>query len=434
MIGLNASLAKEIIYYCCFCAVVFPGTDSVMAQQHHRFYYGTVTEEGTKRGLSGVNLFIEGTRIGTVSDKTGAFSFFTDTIPATLTVSFVGFESKSALLDETSFQLSLYLRRKAVELNEVEIKANLLEPFFKDDHYAVLDFDIDSNLVWTLVFRQRISKAELICKNLTGDTVAVSEQFTFKPVSIFRDCIGNLHILSSDSGFQIFRSGNMIQLIHPVKLKKFEDVLKNCVASTNEVLFFRKVTNHGLSVEYFGVNRKTMMQQTLAHVTDEEKLKMQRRNNDDAYLLMSARPPESRNDFVTWNYVHKILYRPVKAMLYQIRLYTCIFNNPEKQVEFYDQSGNFSYKLSLQIEKVNDGRWSQDIEIDKTSDKVYTTFLRNGVCTVYEINLNNGVLIKQLSLQHAFPEKVRIYNGWVYYLYDLSSDADNKMLFRQKLQ
>ena len=404
-----------------------------MAQHKHNFFYGIVSEEGTKRGLPGVNLHIKDTRIGTVSDKTGAFSFFTDSLPSILIVSHVGFETKTVLLDETSFRLSLFMQRKAADLQEVEIKADLLEPFFKDDHYAVLDYEVDSNLVWLLVFRQRISQSELICKNIYGDTVATSQPFAFKPVNLFRDCLGTLHILSRDSGFQVFRNGETIQLIHPVKLKKFEDILKNCVASTNDILYFKKITDHGLNVEYYGVDRKTLMQKTITRVGDEKKLKMKRRNPEDEYLLMSARPPVSREDFVTWNYVHKVLYRPVKAMLAQVGSYICIFNNPARQVEFYDPEGNFSYKLSLQVDQVNDGRWTQEIAIDKTSEKAYTTFLRNGICTVYKINLNTGALVRELSLSHPFPEKVRINNGWVYYLYDLSAEADNKMLFRQKM-
>jgi hypothetical protein len=429
----SAGICEKNLWFLVLFLTVFPGAGSVIAQHKHNFFYGVVSEEGTKQGLPGVNLHIKGTRIGTVTDKTGAFSFFTDSLPSTLIVSHVGFETKSVLLDETSFRLSLYLKRKVAELQEVEIKADLLEHFFKDDHYAVLDYDVDSNLVWLLIFRQRVSQSELICKNIYGDTVATSQLFTFKPVNLFRDCLGTLHVLSRDSGFQVFQAGKTIQLIHPVKLKKFEDILKNCVASTNDILYFKKITDHGLNVEYYGVNRKTLMQKTISRVGDEKKLKMKRRNPEDAYFLMSARPPESRDDFVTWNYVHKVLYRPVKAMLYQVGSYMCIFNNPEQQVEFYDHEGNFSYKLSLRIEQVNDGRWTQEITIDKFSEKVYTTFLRNGVCTIYRIDLNSGILIRQLSLVHPFPEKVRINNGWVYYLYDLSAEADNKMLFRQKM-
>ncbi|MEI7660706.1 MAG: carboxypeptidase-like regulatory domain-containing protein [Bacteroidota bacterium] len=405
---------------------------SATAQQHYHFFYGKVFEQGTKSPVANANLSVSGSRVGTVTDKHGAFSFYIDTIPGTLVISYVGFETKTILLDETSYSLTLYLNRKASELHEVEIKASLNEPFFKSEHYAVLDYEIDSNMVYLLIFRDRLSRAELICKNPYGDTVAVSAPFGFTPERLFRDCLSNMHVLGHDSGFQVFRQGNRLHLIHPVKLKKFEDVLKNCVAATPEVLYFQRSTEHGLGVEYYGVNKKTMMKQAIARIRDEKKTKMLRRNADDALLLGSSRPPDSRDDFVTWNYVHKILYRPIKTSLYRIGSYICIFNTPDRQMEFYDSLGNFSYKLALEIDKVKDGRWTNDILVDETSGTVYTTFVRNGTCSLYRIDLNSGALRKRVSLDHDYPEKVRVYNNFAYYLYNIPGDPDNKMLYRQK--
>ena len=410
----------------------FTGNISI-AQKQHNFFYGKVVEQGTKAGIPGVNLSIDGSRIGTVTDKTGAFSFFTDSLPATLIVSHIGFESKNILLDATSFSLTLYLDPKITELQEVEIKANAYEAFFKDAHYAVLDYEIDSNLVYLLIYKQYLSKAALICKNLYGDTIATSFSFYFKPDRLFKDCLGILHVLSHDSGFQVFLQGKQLHLIHPVNLKKFDDVLKNCVAATPEVLFFQKVTNYGQGVEYFGVNRKTLLKNTIARITDEKKMKMLRRNAEDAQFLGNKVQPDGRDDFVTWNYVHKILYRPIKTSLYRIGGYTCIFNTPDQQMEFYDVMGNFSYKLALKINEVNEGRWTADILTDEITDKVYTVFTSNGTYGVYEININNGMLKKRLSLFHLYPQKIRAYNGWIYYLYDVAGDPDNKMLYRQKL-
>ena len=160
---------------------------------------------------------------------------------------------------------------------------------------------------------------------------------------------------------------------------------------------------------------------------------MLRRNSRDAQLLGSGLQPDSRDDFVTWNYVHKILYRPIKTSLYRIGDYTCIFNTPDRQMEFYDTTGTFSYKLALKIDQINGGKWTGDVLTDQTTGKVYTVFVRNGTCDVYEINVNSGLLKKRLSLVHFYPQKLKIYNGWVYYLYDVAGDADNKMLFRQQL-
>jgi hypothetical protein len=410
--------------------ILFTTIATIVHGQYH-FFYGKVLDAGTKTGMSNVNLSITGSRVGTVTDKKGAFSFFIDSIPATLVVSCVGYETKTILLDETSFSLTLYLKHEITELQEVEIKARVHEAFFKDVHFAVLDYEIDSNMVYLLIFRQNVTNAELICKNIYGDTIAKSIPFFFKPVRLFKDCLGILHVLSHDSGFQVFRQEKQLHLIHPVNLKKFNDVLENCVAATPEILFFQKSMDRGLSVEYYGLNRKSFSKQIISQVRDEKKMKMIRRNSDDAALLMATSHPDSRDDFVTWNYIHKILYRPIKTALYQIGLFICIFNTPERQMEFYDQAGNYSYKLALKIDKINDGRWTNDIIIDERSEKVYTTFVSNGQYSLYQIDLNSGMLKKRLTLFHYYPEKVRVYNDFVYYLYDVSGDPDNKMLYRQ---
>ncbi len=404
----------------------------VVNGQYH-FFYGKVLDGLTKAGLPDVNLAIAGSRVGTVTDKKGTFSFFIDSIPATLVVSCVGFETKTILLDETSFSLTLYLQHEIMELQEVEIKASVHEAFFKDEHYAVLDYEIDSNRVYLLIFKQRVSSAELVCKNTAGDTVATSQPFTFTPVRLFKDCLGVLHVLGHDTGYQVYRKAKQFHLIYPVNLKKFDNVLKNCVAATGEILYFQRFTDQGLGVEYYGVNRKTFAKQAITQVKDEKKMKMVRRNADEAALLMQDRPPISRDDFVTWNYIHKILYRPIKTVLYKFGNFICIFNTPDRQIEFYDSQGNFSYKLALKTDRVSDGRWTGDILIDEQTEKAYSTFVSNGQYGLYEIEINTGVLKKRLILFHYFPEKIRVYKDYVYYLYDEPADPDNKMLYRQKL-
>lgn len=412
---------------------VIVAVNFVMAQEQYKFYYGKVVDQSTKRPLSNVNLSVRGTRTGTVTGRKGDFSFFSDSIPATLVVSHVGYLSKEILIDETSFSLTIYLMPQVNELAEVEISAYQNEPFYQDPHYAVMDYEIDSGFVYLLVFRTRLLNAEIICKGTDGDTVARSDVLRFLPNRLYRDCMGYMHVLSNDSGFQLYRKGGRLELIHPVELKKFDDVLKNCVASTSETFYFKKVVDQGLSVEYFGINRKTMARNTLTSVKDEQRAKMLRRNNDDARLLWYSRQPDSREEFVNWNFVNKILYRPIKTALYRIGDYICIFNTPERQMEFYDMAGNYSYKLALQVGSVDDGRWTSEVLTDEFTGRVYTLFLRNGICSIYRIDLNTGILNRMLSMLYPFPQKVRVYKGFVYYLYDIPGSADNKLLYRQRL-
>jgi len=412
-----------------FLALFWVDTD---AQKYFNFFYGKVLDQTKRTGISNVNFSFIGSRLGAVSDNKGEFSFFIDTLPVTMIVSHVGYITKKVWLDTTSYSMTLYLEPQIKELQEVEIKAGVHEAFFKDDQFAVKDYEIDSGKVYLLIYRFYLSRAELICKSQKGDTLAKFDNLPFFIKILIKDCLGYIHVSSHDSIFQIYLDKNKIQLIHPESIEKYEKILSNCLTSTEEILYFKNQTDLGAGMEYFGVNRKSKERQSLSTVRDEKKAKMMRLNEDDLSLLQSG-IPDNRESFVTWNYVHKILYRPIGSALYKIGSFICIFNIPEKQIEFYDHNGAYSYKLELKIDEKIEGKWSNEIIVDEFLSKAFTTFIKNGIYFLYEINLNTGGLKKVLTIFHAYPEKLRIYNGYVYYLYDLPGSPDNKMLFRQLL-
>jgi len=405
---------------------------NVYAQKHYNFFYGTVLDEEKRAGISYVNFSFIGSHLGAVSDKKGEFSFFIDTLPVTMLVSHIGYVTKKIFLDTTSYSLTIYLAPLVTLLKEVEIKASVHEAFFKDDQYAIKDYEIDSGYVYLLIYRYQLSHMELVCKNLEGDTIARTNILPYSPKGLIKDCLGFLHVFNRDSIFQIYREEGNIFLIHGESMEKYEKILSNCLASTYDVLYFKKQTDLGMGIEYYGINRISRERQVLSTVRDEKKAKMLRRNPQDASLLLSG-IPEGRETFVEWNWVHKILYRPLGSALYKIGKFICIFNIPDKQIEFYDQKGAYSYKLALQTEFHPDGRWSNEIFVDEVRSKAYTALIKNGYYMLFEINLNTGELKKALSIFHPYPEKIRIYKGYIYYLYDLPGTADNKMLFRQRL-
>jgi len=95
--------------------------------------------------------------------------------------------------------------------------------------------------------------------------------------------------------------------------------------------------------------------------------------------------------------------------------------------------GNFSYKLKLNIDVIRDGRWSGEIYLDEAQSQVYTTFLKSTGTGLYRIDLNDGILHKRLSIIHPYPQKIKIYNDQIYYLFDILGDPDNRTLYRQWL-
>lgn len=326
------------------------------------------------------------------------------------------------------------LKLQAQMLKEVEIKAeNEPELFFKDTQYSVLDYTVDSNQVYMLIYRFRRAESEVLCLSISGDTASSSGSLQFRPNELFHDCLGHIHVLSHDSAYQVFKDYTILRLIYASEIERFRRTLSDCVASAGDLLFFRKVSRNQLGVEFYTINRLTSERQHLTNANDEEKLKMLRRNPDDNSLMMMSGIPDGREAFQEYVWVKKILYKPNTSTLHKIDDMLCVFNTADYTLELYTLGGEFTSKLKMQVQETRDGRWTTEIYIDKIEQKAYTSFLKNGRMTLYRIDLNNGNLRRIASTPHMYPQKVKVHNNFLFYLYDIPGEGDNKHMFRQKL-
>jgi hypothetical protein len=417
-----------------FILVLFFPAGLLPAQRHHNFFYGSVLDESTRKPIPNVNITFEKIHTGTTTDEKGEFSFYIDSVPAMMLVSHLGYQAKRILLDKTSFSLTILLTPQAQVLKEVVISAKSeYEVFFRDRRFSVLDYEIDSGKVFLIVFPDKLAKSEVICKDQKGDTLARSGVLPFTPKKLFRDCLGFLHLLGNDSAYQVFRDNDLLDLIYPVSIAKFNEVLRDCVLSSDELLYFKKAENHGLGVDFYSIDRKSLKKQFISSFGDSARMKMLRRNPEDLSMMMRSRIPDSREDFVSYSFTKKILYRPISSYMYRIGDYLCIFNTTDATIEFHRPDGSYSYKLKLAVEKIPNGKWTKEILTDDIGKKAYTTFSRNGECSLYRIDLNNGELHLILSLFHSFPEKLKILQGYIYYLYSPAGPEGSKGVYRQRM-
>jgi len=414
--------------------LAFSGTFSVSAGGRYHFFYGKVVNKESGVGISNVNISFEGLTTGSVTDRKGEFSVYIDTLPLIMILSHLGYETKRVYLDKTSFSLAVELSPEVMELPEVEIRSSqAAEAVLKGSAFSVLDYEPDSGNVCLLVSRFRTNDAILLLRSGPGDTLAMKVLSGINPKKLFRDCLGNIHVVTGDSVYQVFHTGSSLRLIYPVTVKKFNTLLLDCVLSTPTLLFYKKPIEHGLGMSFFTINRLTRERQVISSVSDSARLTMAKRTPGDWNLLLRTRIPEGKDDFVAWSFVHKILYRPLSSCLFQVDKSICVLNTSDRTIEFYQQDGTYSSKLLINVKGVSEGKWSGEICTDGVTSKVYTTFFRNGEYTLYHLNLNNGNLVSPVRIEKLFPDKIRIHNGFIYYLYREEGSGVNVDLYRQKL-
>ena len=416
----------SVVVFCCM---------AVTAQNHRMQLKGKVLDRQTQAAVSGANISIAGTRRGCVTNKDGEFSLVFYYPPVYMNVSHVGYETQKIWLDSTSKSITVLLIQSVRLLQEVEVKAkNEPQPFFKDNKYTVLDYEVDSNRVYLLIYRFRLKKSELLYKSLDGDTIARSGSLPFKPSGLFLDCMGNVHVLNEDSSYQVYRHGDTLDLCCTAEIGRFRSFLADCVASTDSLLFFRTESPDQLSVEFYQVNRQTSRRQILSSVSDKEKLKMLSRNPEDYRYLVMENPPRNYEDVLAWQWLKKIIYGKNTSSLHRIDELLCIFNTADYTLELFTMGGVFTSRLKMPIPDIGANQWTSDIYIDKIDHRAYTSFLKSGgYFTLYRINLNTGELKQILGAEHGFPQKVRVHKNYLYYLYETPGGGDNRLLYRQKL-
>jgi hypothetical protein len=404
------------------------------AQNKRMQFKGKVLDRETRVSITGANISISGTRRGASTSQDGAFSVNIYYIPVYVTVSHVGYETQKIWLDNVSTPVTVLLNPATSLLQEVEIKArNEPAPFFKDNQYAVLDYDVDSGLVYMLVYRFRLVNSVLLCKTVSGDTIARSGPLPFKPTGLFRDCMGNMHVLSDDSAYQVWRQPDHLELLFPVGISRFRSILPGCVASTDSFLFIRKVSPDGLVIQFNAIDRKTSLKKHIESSRDELKMKMLHDSPYDYYLLMMDTIPDSFETATYMQWLKKIIYKPNTSSLHKLDDLICVFNSADYTLGLYTLNGDFTSKIKMPVEMISNGKWTTEIYIDDLEHKAYTSFRKGGLFTVYRIDLNTGDLKLKLSAVHNFPLKIRVHKGFLFYLYDVPGPNDNKHLFRQKL-
>jgi outer membrane receptor protein involved in Fe transport len=104
---------------------------------------GRVFDSVTKDPLIGASVVIEGTSAGTVTDFDGAFALRTDqTPPITLTVSYIGYETKQVNVDGATKDLEILLGEAVITTDVVEVRGQRISEKQKSNPLTVESLDV----------------------------------------------------------------------------------------------------------------------------------------------------------------------------------------------------------------------------------------------------------------------------------------------------
>jgi hypothetical protein len=443
-------LLLEIVVFCFLqVASVFPQRINIS---------GIVRDELSLAPIGDVNITINGTKQGAVSDKSGRFSLILEKIPAAVTLSYVGYET--VFFDIVKFSpkpLEMIMRPKVYSLREVEIPAKKFNYIFRDLDYSVLDYEIlDDNLL-LLIFRYQLKRCELIMLTLEGDTLIIAQVPELKPKCLYKDFLGHVHYIST--------LGNAFQCYHDDSLKQFGFTYQTTFDSLRMIsqpflfsaadrVYFQEYTPDGFgkNIGYYDKEHHKEYIRFMSGETTRKKynddLTFYSRWNNQLESTDPNSPARVTGDEIRANKLFN--YQKINAPFVKLgETNMAVFIFSEDVIELMDPKGKVYRKVPITFHKeleenllasiftaivpVPEWKWRGKILADEYYRNVYAVFTKNGMVQIRKIDLETGNLTRSYDLPFPFPEKIQIYKGDAYFLIKTDGSDNNWKLGKYKL-
>jgi len=408
------------------------------AQTNDGFFLGKIVNENNEP-ISNVNVLNITDSTGTTSNTDGLFFFKSVNFPLFLKLSYIGFEGKILTVSEQDYKTKIknyykiVLSKKTFTLQEVEIFGKNDKNIFQSSFGNILlDYEILDNNIITLL-RDGSKRKIRIINRYSGNWFDIV--LTIKANEIYKDCIGNLHLLTNDSIYQIkvYLQDSTITLYHPYSLNKFQQTLSKCVGFLNEKFIFSTYHLHNQEINYWSVNNhktinlrkifnkeRFLFAQNLLDRVNELKNKYGHINEmgDITVNQLQIMRKISQLNY-TYQFIGKI---PAYNPLFIFNDTVVVFNHVTDSIFFFDKNFLLIKKDHIKYRIKN----LQKILLDDITHTFYLVYQNNGILSIYKFNINIGKRINNtIRINSIFPQKIKIYDNSIYYI-------DNDRLLNKK--
>ena len=427
---------------------------------------GHVTDRASGEPLENVNVSLKSTSEGASTNKFGDFTLRVKQIPFELEFSHIAYEVKTVRYEhEPLMDLEVELTPRTEPLSEVTITSQRIDTLYADRIYSVLDYELCKRGILLLIYKSRLSQAELLLQDYEGNKLLKLAILPMKPLGLYRDCLGEVHILSKDKAYQVAIGDDRIQLYDPYDLDYFSDVMSGCRFMIGSKVYFEALEYFELVKKIYYVNTQDTISHLLATTADQDKIDFLRQNPEnyisemrDAQLDILSRLNGTESDFAAIGTLRNLdTERRFNKMAYLSRIYAPIFpmrdtivffNHPMDVIQVYDTNDVLVKETPIHYHLPNKGdtlsgamfgvvtknRWTEEVYVDEIGNKAYTTFRKmNGTLDLEEIDLDAGALTFKLNIPFAYVQKIHVRDGYLYFIYKGFGDTQRKKLFRQQI-
>lgn len=383
---------------------------------------GRVFDSNSGTAVTEAHIAIKGKNEGAISDKNGNYVIHIQENDI-LVYSHIQYKTFEKSYSTTTFDADILLEPNASILPEAIVKPviNISKGMMFDvtDYYIIGDSILYAGYCYHY---KRDKNPWLVFKSPSGDTIFaehVGEEGKF-----YKDCLDNLHYLTSKKAYQLLMDNGKIRFEHPTDIKEFESVMYNCEINFNGKLIFSQFHTLNQVLHYYYTDMKTYIPASFRIIIDEVKMEML------VYEKVSLVNPDLNNPDI--RFLVEMMYTPVFAPMVKVKDSLYIINYTQSQIESYNY--NFDNIENIPIHFQNARFCKEEIIVDDVTGKVYAVFKNNGKTSIKEIFLNTGNLGQEISIPDFYwIDNLQVKNNKLYFLYYEKNNSKLRALYKMNL-
>ncbi len=430
-------MKKYILFFIIFLFVCFYNANS------QNLLCGKVFNQKGE-ALYPANIRLKNPKTVTSTDNEGSFCLKTSK-RAEITISFIGYETKDLTIVFTpntkDSVIAIVLNEQQIQLNPVDITSEKIELITKEKLIWITDYEFWNDDIFTLNINDNIRKLSLITKKdiITWEKELKGGMRSCK--HLYKDYQSNIFLLSDDSAYQITNRNERIYFFDGVSIKDFKNLIVPSLGKCDDYIIYRQYGAYNKSVFYYLINKsdkKLIFQQ-------KDKIGEQYCNDKPIEKRLHYSPvvplkhkkewgsgDNSSNSGLDINklFIDNIMSQPIEVHLFKI----------EDKIYIFDHYGNKMYVLYCNGEKImvqsisyskREDVVSKQLLLAENKKDVYALFLKDGLYSVQQIDLNTGQLKGNvIKFNQVFVEKITISDDAIYFLYKQNKENGRNLLYR----
>ncbi len=418
-------------------------TTNLLAQEESVLLEAVVVDEKGE-AIVGAHIGLEGTfLIGAITDENGFFQLEVPTLPATLILSHLNYETTELILESPSdLPPQIVLVSAILDLPDITVRAqNLIDTVYRKP-YSVTDYAFYQDHLILLACKNSRKGFILV---LLGPNEEVLEEFSlrkWKPRRLHSSCAGALFLVTGNGVKEIKIKNKSLSFGPRIPREDFDIGLANCVWANDSMAYFKRYYYQGQALQYYRTHREDPKRGMLKFPLIEDDRNIVLLIEETGCRLpwsgdvWEEEVPDKLRNLRESSYglqgIWRAFYPRLYAPLHPVDSLFCLFNHFASQLEYFDADGELVRSQAINYHQRE--KWKKRIYFDPYRQEAYTAFRTNWGSRFYQINLEDGSLKTSVTVPMGFIENVQIWNGYLYYLYrNRGKQERNRILHRLRL-